>query len=70
MTTSIIMLMFDFCDDVIWPSSLLKEAKELPNFGPWIEAGVSHPSVVLSVERERRKEIVLNMLPKMRKTSG
>jgi hypothetical protein len=67
---SIIMLLYDFCDDVIWPSSLLRQARELPKFGPWIEAGVKHPSVLLSVQREKRKQIVLNMLPKIRKTSG
>jgi hypothetical protein len=62
-----VMLMFDFCDDVIWPAILLERAKEFPAFGAWVRVGMQNDSVLHLVVRERRKTAVLEMLPAIRK---
>ena len=61
-----VMLIFDFCDDVIWPSVLLDRSKALPAFGPWTELGMQDESVLHLVARQRRKEAIVNMLPAVR----
>jgi hypothetical protein len=61
-----IVLMYDFCDDVVWPAVLLEKGKALKAFGPWIQAGIVHESVLHLVARERRKEFVVNSLPATR----
>lgn len=62
-----IMLMFDFCDDVVWPAALLDNTKAFEAFGKWIEVGMEDESILHLVARERRKQAVINMLPMVRK---
>jgi hypothetical protein len=67
MAMPFIMLIVDFCDDVVWPAVLLERVTALPAFGPWMDLGLKHESVLHLVARERRKKAVIDMLPMVRK---
>ena len=61
-----VMLMYDLCDDVIWPAMLLEKIKEFPAFGKWTDVGLQHESVLDKVAREPRKAAILRRLPEVK----
>lgn len=65
-TASFILRLYDFADDIIFPSSLPKVLDKLPNFSKWAKACATHNSVTYIWDKELRRQNARDRLPQAR----
>jgi hypothetical protein len=66
LTASFIIRLYDFADDVIFPTSLPTALDKLPNFSKWAKACATHDSVTYIWDKEERRQGVIKRLPQAR----